>query len=100
MTTILCLAAAVVAACGPSVDPEAPLTEYTWEERGVLFVEPGHVKAWMDAGNADEVVFVDNRSAFSYSQRRIEGARLLPANDVEGRIGSFPLNKWLIFYCT
>lgn len=98
--TILCLAAALFVACGPNVDPEAPLAEYTFEERGVQFVEPEVLKAWMEAGNADEVVIVDNRSRFSFNQRRIEGARSLPASDVQQSIGSFPLNKWLIMYCT
>lgn len=97
---ILCLAGAILAACGADVDPEAPLTQYTFEDRGVEFVEPEVLKAWMEAGNADQVVIVDNRSRFSYNQRRIEGARLLAASDVEQSIGSFPLNKWLIMYCT
>lgn len=97
---ILCLAATLLVACGANVDPEAPLTEYTFEERGVQFVEPEVLKAWMEGGNADQVVIVDNRSRFSYNQRRIEDARSLPASDVEQSIGSFPLNKWLIMYCT
>lgn len=98
--TTLCLAATLLAACGPDVEPEAPLSEYTFEDRGVQFVEPEVLVAWMEAGHADDVVIVDNRSRFSYNQRRVEGARLLPASEVDRRIGSFPLNKWLVMYCT
>jgi predicted sulfurtransferase len=68
------------------------------EERGVLFVEPESVREFTDTGN--DVVFVDNRNAFTFEQSHIAGARLIPTGDMERAIGGLPLNKWIVFYCT
>jgi hypothetical protein len=90
---------AVAAACGGAdVDPSAPLP--TYDEREVLFVDPELLHAWMEGGHQDDVVFVDNRSQLLYQQSHIEGARLVPTENVRSAIGTLPLNKWLIMYCT
>ena len=86
-------------ACG-SRDPAAPLQVTHDEARGVAFVEPEEVRGYVEAGHADEVVFVDNRGAFAYSQARIAGARLMPTNEMPRSVGNLPLNKWLVMYCT
>jgi len=82
---------------GAAADPDAPLETYL--EREVLFVDPGDVRRYTDAGNAD-VVFVDNRNSFSFQQERIAGARLIPGDAMARSVGSLPLNKWIVLYCT
>lgn len=86
-----------LAACSGSEAPPGELAVYE-EERGVLFVEPESVRDYTEAGN--DVVFVDNRNAFTFQQSRIAGARLIPTGDMERSIGGLPLNKWIVFYCT
>jgi predicted sulfurtransferase len=94
------LAAATLLACGGSIDPNAPLDTHRDEERDVAFVTPEDLHDWMEAGHADEVVFIDNRNLFTFEQQRIAGARLIPTDDVQNSLGSLPLNKWAVFYCT
>jgi hypothetical protein len=86
-----------LAACSDTGAPAGELAVYE-EERGVLFVEPEKVRDYTEAGN--DVVFVDNRNAFTFQQSRIAGARLIPTGDMERSIGGLPLNKWIVFYCT
>ncbi|MGH7544479.1 MAG: rhodanese-like domain-containing protein [Gemmatimonadota bacterium] len=86
-----------LSACSDSGVPAGELAVYE-EERGVLFVEPESVRDYTEAGN--DVVFVDNRNAFSFQQSRVAGARLIPTGDMERSIGGLPLNKWIVFYCT
>jgi hypothetical protein len=81
---------------GAAADPDAPLK--TYPEREVLFVDAGDVHRYMDAGN--DVVFVDNRNSFSFQQERIAGARLIPTEAMARSVGSLPLNKWIVLYCT
>ena len=87
-------------ACGGTVDPNAPLETHRDEERDVTFVTAEALHGWMEAGHADEVVIVDNRNLFTFEQQRIAGARLIPTDDVKSSLGSLPLNKWAVFYCT
>ncbi len=94
------LAAATLLACGGEIDPNAPLETHRNEERDVTFVTPEDLHDWMEAGHADEVVFIDNRNLFTFEQQRIVGARLIPTDDVANSLGSLPLNKWAVFYCT
>jgi hypothetical protein len=94
------LAAATLLACGGEIDPNAPLETQRNEERDVTFVTPEDLHDWMEAGHADEVVFIDNRNLFTFEQQRIAGARLIPTDDVANTLGSLPLNKWAVFYCT
>lgn len=95
---ILIAMGGVLVACGGGIDPNAPLS--TWEERGVLWVDADDLHGWMDAGHGSEVVFIDNRNAFTYDQQHIAGARLIGVDAVQRSLGSLPLNKWLIMYCT
>ncbi|HUP01464.1 MAG TPA: rhodanese-like domain-containing protein [Gemmatimonadota bacterium] len=89
----------LVAGCGgASADPDAPLE--TYEEREVLFVDPDDLHDWIEAGHEDEVVFIDNRNAFTFEQQHIADARLIPTDQMARSIGSLPLNKWIIMYCT
>lgn len=98
--TIAILAFAGLACGGPSVDPDTPFSELTYREQGVPFVDAEDLHAWMGAGHADDVVFVDNRNAPTFRQQRIEGARLVPTAEVRQSIGGLPMNKWLVMYCT
>lgn len=98
---ILLAVCAFLAACGgPDVDPSASLDELATREREVLFVGPDELRAWMEAGHEDDVVFVDNRSAFEFEELRIEGARLIPTDRMEASVRTLPTNKWAVFYCT
>lgn len=81
---------------GAAADPDAPLETYS--EREVLFVDADDVRRYMDAGN--DVVFVDNRNSFSFQRERIAGARLIPTEAMARSVGSLPLNKWIVLYCT
>lgn len=90
------LMGAAIACGGATADPDAPLETYS--EREVLFVDAGDVRRYMDAGN--DVVFVDNRNSFSFQRERIAGARLIPAEAMAQSVGSLPLNKWIVLYCT
>lgn len=92
--------AATLLACGSKVDPNAPLETHRNAERGASFVTAEALHDWMEAGHADEVVFIDNRNLFTFEQQRIAGARLIPTDDVESSLASLPLNKWAVFYCT
>jgi hypothetical protein len=96
VTTLIVLPA-LLAACTGGDAPPGELAVYE-EERGVLFVEPESVREFTAAGN--DVVFVDNRNAFTFQQSRIAGARLIPTGEMERSIGGLPLNKWIVFYCT
>jgi len=91
---------AVLACGGGGVDPNDPLETHRDEVRGVTFVTPESLHDWMEAGHAGDVVIVDNRNLFTFEQQRIAGARLIPTDDVERSLGSLPLNKWAVFYCT
>ncbi|HWC05924.1 MAG TPA: rhodanese-like domain-containing protein [Gemmatimonadota bacterium] len=95
--TMLVVIPALLAACSGEDVPAGGLAVYE-EERGVLFVEPEAVREFTEAGN--DVVFVDNRNAFTFQQSHIAGARLVPTGDMERSIGGLPLNKWIVFYCT
>lgn len=86
-----------LAACSGDGESTGELAVYE-EERGVLFVEPESVRDYTVAGN--DVVFVDNRNAFSFERSRIAGARLIPTGEMTRSVGSLPLNKWIVFYCT
>lgn len=94
------LAALLALACGPSVDPDTPFAELTYEEQGVPFIDAGDLHGWMEAGHQDDVVFIDNRNSYTFQQQRIRGARLIPTEDVGNAIGTLPVNKWAVFYCT
>ena len=95
---VLSISSMILAACGGGVDPSAPLP--TYEEREVLWVNPDDLHDWIEAGHADDVVFVDNRTQFVYEEQHVEGARLISTDLVDEAIGTLPLNKWLIMYCT
>ena len=100
MHRLIVLATAAVLACGGKMDPDAPLSTHRNEERDVTFVTAEDLHDWMEAGHENEVVFIDNRNLFTFEQQRIAGARLIPTDDVELALGSLPLNKWAVFYCT
>ncbi|MBW3660609.1 MAG: hypothetical protein KY397_03130 [Gemmatimonadetes bacterium] len=101
MVALLSLAAVFALACGgPEVDPETPFSELTYQEQGVPFIDADRLHAWMEAGHADDVVFIDNRNAYSFEQQRIRGARLIPTSDVQNSLGKLPVNKWAVHYCT
>ena len=95
---LLHLSTALAACGGGAVDPDGPLP--TYEEREVLFVDPEVLHEWMEGGNEADVVFVDNRTQFVFEEQHIEGARLIPTDRVKAAMGTLPLNKWLIMYCT
>jgi hypothetical protein len=54
-------------------------------------------KAAHDAGSA---VFLDVRDANSYTQSHIQGALLIPLNELPERAGELNPSDWIIPYCT
>ncbi|MFN2383869.1 MAG: hypothetical protein ABR559_06345, partial [Gemmatimonadota bacterium] len=72
------LVAAGFLACGGDGGGDAAAGSLkTYAEREVLFVDPEDVDAYLEAGN-DDVIFVDNRNAFSFTEQHIADARLIP----------------------
>lgn len=96
-TVVALVLLAGLAACSGGAEPTGELAVYE-EERGVLFVEPEDVRNYVESGN--DVVFIDNRDGFAFQQSRIAGARLIPTGEMARSVGSLPLNKWIVFYCT
>jgi rhodanese-related sulfurtransferase len=62
----------------------------------VARISVNEAKAQVEAGQA---IFVDVRSEISYDQLRIEGATLMPSNEVVERYDELPADKLVIFYC-
>lgn len=52
------------------------------------------------AYESKSAVFVDVRSAESYSQGHIPGAINIPLAEMESRAGELDPNQWIITYCT
>ena len=63
----------------------------------ILRVSRETAKAAFDTGRA---VFVDVRSASSYSEGHIPGALLINEQDISGFIGDVNRSTWIITYCT
>lgn len=64
---------------------------------GVRRVTAAELKAMVDEG---EAVIYDTRAKGSYDAERIKGALSMPHDEVAGRVGEFPRDKTLVFYCT
>jgi hypothetical protein len=47
-----------------------------------------------------EVVIIDTRSKDTYDSEHAEGARSVPLNELEGRLGELPKDKLIAAYCT
>lgn len=94
------LALAALGCGGKSVESGTTLDQLTFQDRGVPFVKADDLHAWMEAGHENDVLFLDNRDAFSYGRLHVQGARLVPVDRMDATLGSLPLNKWAILYCT
>lgn len=54
-------------------------------------------KAALDLGTA---IFIDTRSASSYSQGHIPGALSITVSELPDRLGELDASAWIITYCT
>ena len=83
----------------PTVTPTAvqlnPNSELPYPE--ILRVSKDTAKAAFDTGRA---VFIDARSAASYSEGHIPGALLMNEEDIAGFVGDLDRSTWIITYCT
>ena len=48
----------------------------------------------------NEVLIVDTRNDAAFKQSHIKGAILIPSNEVAGRLGELPKDKFIATYCT
>jgi hypothetical protein len=72
---------------GVSEDPDAAVPR----------ISAADAKAAHDAGSA---VFLDVRDANAYEQSHIEGAILIPLNELPDRVNELNPSDWIITYCT
>lgn len=63
---------------------------------GVRRISPAQLRTAVLSGRA---VIVDVRGADSYNAGHIKGARLIPLNEIEARVGELPRNKMIVTYC-
>ena len=108
------VALAVLAACSPR-DGSAPATSIagqgaqaanssspsqtqtpTPENDGVRRVTQEELRAAMEKGT---VAVFDVRDKASYEAGHIKGAKLVPWDQVEHRLGEFPKDKLVVTYC-
>ena len=47
-----------------------------------------------------QVFIVDVRNEDAYNLAHIRGAKLIPLNDVEKRVGEFPKDRLIVTYCS
>jgi len=64
---------------------------------GVRRVGPAELKEMLEDGRA---VLYDTRPKASYDYEHIKGSLPMPHEDVVSRVGEFPKDKTLVFYCT
>ncbi|HEX8502600.1 MAG TPA: rhodanese-like domain-containing protein [Pyrinomonadaceae bacterium] len=64
---------------------------------GIRRVGPAELQQMVESGRA---VVYDTRTKASYDQEHIKGALSMPHDEVANRLGEFPKDKTLVFYCT
>jgi len=72
---------------GPRVEAPQDVQRVTLEESKAAF-------------DSEAAVFLDVRSESAYAAGHIPGALPIPLGELEGRIGEFGPNQWIITYCT
>jgi 3-mercaptopyruvate sulfurtransferase SseA len=84
---------------GEKPKPSASTTTGTTEVHadGVRRVKPEELQAMVEAGRA---AIYDTRSKMAYDAEHIKGALSMPHEEVANRVGEFPKDKTLVFYCT
>jgi hypothetical protein len=90
---------AATAASKPAANSAANAPTGTTEIHadGARRVGPAELQKMVEGGR---VVIYDTRSKASYDQEHIKGALSMPFDEVERRVGEFPRDKTLVFYCT
>jgi len=86
--------AAPTPAPAPHTEPPPPEEE---EEELDLEVEAEALRGWVDGGR--EVFFVDIREPYELSSGHVDGALLLPMNQVPDRLEALPRDRTVIIYC-
>jgi rhodanese-related sulfurtransferase len=86
----------------PAPAGAAPFTERApeppeEEDEPDLEVEAEALRGWVDGGR--EVSFVDIREPYELSSGHVEGALLLPMNQVPHQLDDLPRDRTLIIYC-
>lgn len=63
-------------------------------------ITPEQLRALIDEGKAPVIVDVRNRAAAQRDPRRIPGALSVPIEEIDASIGSLPLDREVVLYCT
>ncbi len=75
----------------------APTTAAVSAPAVITRVSLDDAKSAFDAGTA---VFLDVRTVASYQQSHIEGALLIPEEEIATRLSELDPSDWIITYCT
>ena len=81
----------------PAANANAPAQAAHSHPDGIRRMGPAELQKLVEGG---DVVIYDTRSKMSYDQERIKGALSMPHDEVASRVGEFPKDKTLVFYCT
>ena len=93
---LVCAVLLILLACGSDDDPMSSGQPSTIEEVPRITVEA--LRAKID--NGDKVMIVDVRSEAEYDEAHIPGAVHIPYSDTISRLGEFPKDRDIVFYCT
>lgn len=63
----------------------------------INYISPDRVKALIDGG--EKIIFVDLRSMKEYQEKRVPGARSVPATELEKRLSEVPKAGRIVVYC-
>ena len=77
--------------------PPAPPPPIPEEEEPMLEIEGPELRAKVDAGLSP--VFLDIREPYEVAGGFLEGAVLIPMNQVPGRLAELPRDRTLVVYC-
>ncbi|MGD8403825.1 MAG: rhodanese-like domain-containing protein [Anaerolineales bacterium] len=94
LVTGIAFIAAILTACAPTSEPVSPAAEAPGEIQRITLEES---KVAFDNG---EAIFVDVRSAGSFTAGHIPGALSIPLAELPTRIEELDPNQWIITYCT
>ncbi len=93
---ILCIAVQESLASGTALSHSSS-TGWQEEEDGVRRITVAELRQALEKGAA---VVVDVRSEEAYKAGHIKGARLIPVDEIAGRVKELPRNKMIITYCS
>jgi 3-mercaptopyruvate sulfurtransferase SseA len=106
MAGLLLVAAAILSGCSKNNQPannagnvssNAPINTRNVQPDNVRRVTIAELRDMMDQGKA---IVVDVRGDEPYKQEHIKGAISVPESQLNARLGEFPKDKLIVFYCS